>query len=97
MGDHVIIEFTDQDWTKPKVIGFYDSPKACPVWVKIKFGAMTVNPAFTALSTRRQGDCTVLATMLGQVRDLNQAMVDMIQDRVGHDYFFYLLPGMQSE
>jgi predicted transglutaminase-like cysteine proteinase len=28
-GDLVIVEFTDQDWTKPKVIGFFEDPQGC--------------------------------------------------------------------
>jgi hypothetical protein len=28
-GDRVIVEFTDQDWTQPKVIGFADNPRIC--------------------------------------------------------------------
>lgn len=29
VGDRVVVSFTDQDWTKPKVIGFVDTPRAC--------------------------------------------------------------------
>lgn len=31
VGDRVIVGFTDNDWTKPKVIGFVDHPKPCAV------------------------------------------------------------------
>jgi predicted transglutaminase-like cysteine proteinase len=31
-GDEVVVEFTGQDWTQPKVIGFKDQPKSCGVW-----------------------------------------------------------------
>ena len=27
--DHVLVEFTDRDWTQPRVIGFADNPKPC--------------------------------------------------------------------
>jgi len=30
-GDRVIIEFTDQDWAQPKVIGFESNPKPCAI------------------------------------------------------------------
>lgn len=29
VGDQVVVKFTDQDWTKPKVIGFRTNPKPC--------------------------------------------------------------------
>ena len=29
IGDEVIVQFTDQDWTKPRVIGFKNNPKSC--------------------------------------------------------------------
>ena len=32
VGDRVIVGFTDNDWTKPKVVGFVDHPKPC-AWV----------------------------------------------------------------
>ncbi len=37
-GDKVIVKFQDQDWTKPKVIGFRDNPKSCleEFYLKIK-------------------------------------------------------------
>lgn len=31
-GDAVIVEFTGQDWTAPKVIGFYDDPQPCGIF-----------------------------------------------------------------
>lgn len=31
VGDRVVIEFTDQDWTKPKIIGFESNPKPCAI------------------------------------------------------------------
>lgn len=32
VGDEVTVEFTDQDWSQPKVIGFYDEPKPCGIF-----------------------------------------------------------------
>jgi hypothetical protein len=29
VNDHVLIEFTDRDWTQPRVTGFADHPKPC--------------------------------------------------------------------
>lgn len=28
-GDRVVVKFTDQDWTKPKVVGFAENPQSC--------------------------------------------------------------------
>ena len=32
IGDRVIVEFVARDWTQPRVIGFYNGPRECPVW-----------------------------------------------------------------
>lgn len=34
-GDRVVVQFTDQDWTQPKVIGFESNPRPCTadIWV----------------------------------------------------------------
>lgn len=29
VGDHVVIQFEERDWTKPKIVGFASNPKAC--------------------------------------------------------------------
>lgn len=29
VGDHVVVQFEDQDWDKPKIVGFASNPKAC--------------------------------------------------------------------
>lgn len=34
-GDTVVIKFTDQDFTKPKIIGFTSNPKACQYYIRV--------------------------------------------------------------
>lgn len=29
VGDHVVVQFEDQDWDKPKIVGFASNPKSC--------------------------------------------------------------------
>lgn len=29
VGDHVVVQFDDRDWAKPKIVGFASNPKAC--------------------------------------------------------------------
>jgi hypothetical protein len=29
VGDHVVVQFDDRDWSKPKIVGFASNPKAC--------------------------------------------------------------------
>jgi hypothetical protein len=41
-GDSVIIEFEDQDWTKPHVIGFTDNPKPCGEYALVTLTAAQV-------------------------------------------------------
>lgn len=33
VGDHVVVEFQDQDWQQPIVIGFKETPKPCMSWI----------------------------------------------------------------
>jgi len=32
VGDRAVIKFTDQDWAKPRVVGFVDNPKPCALF-----------------------------------------------------------------
>lgn len=41
-GDQVVVKFIDQDWTKPKIIGFIDNPKACGFQFKLTHGDGTI-------------------------------------------------------
>jgi len=36
VGDHVVVWFEDQEWTKPKVIGFVDHPKPCGEYLEFR-------------------------------------------------------------
>lgn len=35
VGDRVVVMFTDQDWSQPKVIGFEDNPRHCEIGVLV--------------------------------------------------------------
>jgi len=85
VGDHVIIEFEDQDWSKPRVIGFYDSPKQCPLWVKITFGTFAANPVFRSWVNRQQAELTDYITLLDQLYALYVDYAEMLQNRVGKE------------
>lgn len=34
VGDRCVVRFVDRDWKKPKVVGFVDHPKACPLYLE---------------------------------------------------------------
>lgn len=85
MGDHVIIEFVDQDWSKPKIIGFYDSPKQCPLWVKITFGTFAANPGFHSWVQRQGTELTNYTVHLDALRKLYIEYAEMLQNRVGKE------------
>lgn len=53
VGDHVVVEFTDQDWTKPVVIGFVEDPSGCNLQALIQFQSATGNADFAAVADRR--------------------------------------------
>lgn len=40
VSDEVVVKFEDQDWTKPKVIGFKDNPKPCEQYLVIRIGGI---------------------------------------------------------
>lgn len=73
-GDRVVVRFDDQDWTKPKVIGFENNPKACegPVVLTMKleqivpfgFGGTTVRRFRHLVYDLRKGEVTEQANDL---------------------------------
>lgn len=46
VGDKCVVKFTDQDWLKPKVVGFVDNPKPCnmPISGIVRGGSIVTLP-----------------------------------------------------
>jgi len=83
-GDHVVIQFLEQDWEQPQVIGFVEEPSACSITIQIQFLSGLVNSEFTAFCDARITDLERWKTNLIYYRDTFideilsaiQAMVD---------------------
>lgn len=75
VGDSVLIEFMQQDWAQPKVIGFKDSPRPCiGLFIIITFGAyVTVwdveNNQVADSATNNQGDPVVFPALADDIVD----------------------------
>lgn len=65
VGDHVIVEFVDRSWQKPRIIGFHDNPRPVLDIIQLRFAAIAGNDNFTAL-------CDEFIT-------INQTMADYFQ------------------
>ena len=53
VGDNVVVQFVGQSWDNPKVVGFVDTPKRCPLWPANVVGSLTYQTTVTASGATR--------------------------------------------
>jgi len=56
VGDDVLVELVDQDWDKPRVIGFIHDPKPCELPIYLQMRLPVADSAFYALAMSRLDD-----------------------------------------
>lgn len=102
VGDQVVIEFEDQDWSKPQVVGFVESPRACHLQVKIRLKSAVVNQDFLDFAQNRWNHWQIFQNLLADFYSpgppATGVVADIIQwhqDSVGN--WLTALYGAQSE
>jgi len=86
-GDSVVVAFTGQDWSVPKVIGFKDNPKPCAGDIIIIISSKSGNEAFA---------WDVLSDMLIVPKNTMQNVISQLSIK-GHDGHVQLLPSGHIE
>lgn len=65
-GDRVVIEFEEQNWKKPIVIGFETLPRPCSVQIKIRVKSVETVGEFVTFCSKRADDWRVVRGLLDQ-------------------------------
>jgi hypothetical protein len=97
VGDAVVVQFQEQDWGQPQVIGFVSNPVGCATQIQLRFAAASAYAEFTTYANARIAE---LGTAVDHAEYLRDTFCDEILDHIqvleGEVKSFFKLPTGES-
>lgn len=95
--DKVVVEFEEQSWDKPVVIGFAERPQACGVQVKVRFKSAQCATGFVSYCNDRIENLEAFKSALEDCRTIAQDWITWEYAAEGKSYGYLFGAGLRGQ